>query len=132
MAHQKVLLPESAHIVFVSGQLRAPGIDLGGELGDLKYRDTNSGATFDFVVSTLRPAAGEPDPANCGALETVISPDGRPVCYSNRAIKWNSIYTKYPHDGLIYLMNSQDLRAPSPTVASQVQTWAVDLVDTYQ
>jgi hypothetical protein len=131
-AHQDVLVPHDSAIQFLSGGLPAPGVDLGGTLGYIEYRDASSGLTFEFHVSVRDPVMGTVDPTQCGAVPGAITPGGRRVCYSDQAIHFNLVFVKYVYAGIIYGLSSQDNRPPSDAVANQDKMWALGLVDTFR
>ena len=135
LAGQIALVPTTPELEFVSGQSAAPGATGDGLYGSLQYHDTSSGWTVNYLVwSVAQEAASTGDlaPTNCYTLQSFTSPGGRSGCYQDQAMRWNQLYTKYPHDGLVYVMNARDPRSPSPTVSAEDQRWAIRLVDSYQ
>jgi hypothetical protein len=97
----------------------------------LEYHDTLTGWTVNYEVGSGADI-GYGDPTRCGQLQSFTAPDGRSGCYGDQAIRWNQLYTKFPHDGVIYVMNAIDPRPPSQTVATADHQWATTLVDSYQ
>lgn len=134
LASQMVLLPSAPELEFVSGQSGSPGATTGGWYGSLKYHDTLTGWTVNYIVWSATQEAtstGGLSPSKCYMLQSFTSPDGRSGCFQDQAIRWNQLYTKYPRGGLVYVMNARDPRSPSSAVAAEDQRWAVDLVDSY-
>ena len=132
VADQPVLLPGAAELHFVSGQVPAPGVNLGGLYGQLTYLDSAAGWEVNYLVWTGQPGPGGISPSGCYKLSSFTSPGGRSGCYQDQAIRWNQLYTKFAHDGLIYVMNARDPRPPSPATATEDQQWATALIDSYQ
>lgn len=129
-----VLVPSAPELEFVSGQSGSPGATTGGWYGSLKYHDTLTGWTVNYIVWSATQEAtstGGLSPSKCYMLQSFTSPDGRSGCFQDQAIRWNQLYTKYPRGGLVYVMNARDPRSPSSAVAAEDQRWAVDLVDSY-
>jgi len=128
---QPVLMPAASELRFVSGMTTDPGTNLSGLYGQVTFKDTSTGWTVNYLVWSAQDL-GYGSPSKCGALVPFTSPKGRKGCYEDRAVRWNQLYTKFPQGGIVYGMNAEDPRGPSPSTAAADQRWAIALVDTYQ